>query len=80
MELIKMAQKDWEERESNIPTHIYESYNEKKDGLLWIQDTGKSFYVNISYFESGYWKLGKTKNFNSKEKAIKYTENYMRSH
>jgi len=78
-----MAIKDWEERESNISSHIYESTNEKKNGLLWVQKIeGKEvYYVNVSYFDSN--NLGKNfvnKRFTSKSKAMAFANRHIRSH
>ena len=78
-----MVLKDWEERESNVPSHIFETFNEKKNGVLWVQKiTGKSvYYVNVSYFDRN--SMGKNfvnKRFETKPQAMNFAKNYMRSH
>lgn len=78
-----MATKDWEERTSNVPSHIFEAVNEKKRGLLWVQKImGKNvYYVNVSYFDKN--SMGKNfvnKRFDSKAQAMTFAKSYMRSH
>jgi len=71
--------KDWKDTKNK--NYSGEWKNEKEDAILWIQDTGTgAYYVNISYFEGGYWKRGKTKRYTDKQKALKYAKSYMRKH
>lgn len=77
-----MALKDWKKTKNQNPDlgEILTWKNEKEDGVLWIQNTGKAFYVNVVYHTQGMYKNGENKRFDSKSQAISFAKKYMRLH
>ena len=77
-----MALKDWQKRKSRVPGHLFESFNSKKNGVLWVQKIrGKSvYYVNVSYFSSGLGRNFVNRRFETKSAALAFAKSYMRSH
>lgn len=74
-----MALKDWKKRKSNVPNHVLEYFNEKENGVLWIQkiENRSVYYVNVSYFSGGLGSNFVNKRFETKGSAMQYARRYM---
>lgn len=75
-----MALKNWKKvsPKNRDLGEILQWENEKEDGNLWIQNTGKSFYVNVVYHEYGMYKNSINKRFDTKSQALKFAKSYMK--